>query len=119
MPERSSGGAGRQRRKKFLTAEQKYELWTAMVRGDATQRQLADRWGVDRTTVAKVAQVAKHGALSALSASKPGKPGKPASDDPRELELGEAREEIARLTEAVTEQAIELALLRGKQRGAW
>ena len=116
MPERSSGGAGRQRRKKFLTAEQKYELWTAMVRGDATQRQLADRWGVDRTTVAKVAQVAKHGALSALSASKPGRPG---TVDPREQQLREAREEIARLTEAVKEQAIELALLRGKQRGAW
>ena len=115
MSERSSGGAGR-RRKKFLTVEQKYELWTAMVRGDATQRQLADRWGVDRTTVAKVAQVAKHGALSALEASKPGKP---TNDDPRDQELRQAREEIARLTEAVKEQAIELALLRGKQRGAW
>ena len=42
MTERSGGA--RQRRKKFLTVEQKYELWTAMVRGDATQRALADRW---------------------------------------------------------------------------
>lgn len=111
----SRGGAGG-RRKKFLTAEQKYELWTAMVRGDATQRELADRWGVDRTTVVKVCQVAKHGAVSALAASKPGKPG---AQDPREQDLREAREEIARLTEAVKEQAIELAMLRGKQRGAW
>jgi transposase len=115
MTERTSGG-GRGRRKKFLTAEQKYELWTALVRGDATQRQLADRWGVDRTTVAKVAQVAKHGALSALEASKPGRR---SEDDPREQQLREQRDEIARLTEAVKEQAIELALLRGKQRGAW
>lgn len=68
MTERSGGGRGR--RKKFLTVEQKYELWTALVRGDATQRQLADRWGVDRTTVAKVA---KYGALWALEASKPGR----------------------------------------------
>lgn len=115
MAEHGSG-AGRQRRKKYLTAEQKYELWTAMVRGDATQRELADRWGVDRSTVIKVSQVAKHGAVSALAASKPGKPG---ADDPREQDLREARAEIARLTEAVTEQAIELAMLRGKQRGAW
>lgn len=114
MTERSGGGGGR--RKKFLTVEQKYELWTALVRGDATQRQLADRWGVDRTTVAKVAQVAKHGALSALEASKPGRS---RVDDPREQQLREQQEEITRLTEAVKEQAIELALLRGKQRGAW
>jgi len=110
------GSGGRGRRKKFLTAEQKYELWTALVRGDATQRQLADRWGVDRTTVAKVAQVAKHGALSALEASKPGRPG---TVDPRDQQLRELQDEIARLTEAVKEQAIELAVLRGKQRGAW
>lgn len=111
-----SDGAGRQRRKKFLTAEQKYELWTALLRGDATQRELADRWGVDRSTVVKVSRVAKHGAVSALAASKPGKSGE---DDPRDQDLREAREEITRLTEAVKEQAIELAMLRGKQRGAW
>lgn len=110
-------GAPRGRRRKYLTAEQKYELWTALLRGDATQRELADRWGVDRSVVVKVARVAKHAALSALEASKPGKPG--TQHDPRELELREAHEEIARLTEAVKEQAIELALLRGKQRGAW
>jgi transposase len=86
-------GGDRQRRKKPLTAEQKCELWTALVRGDATQRQLADRSGVDRTTVAKVADVAKHGALSALTASKPGRP---TADDPHEQELREHREEIAR-----------------------
>ncbi|MBW3665922.1 MAG: hypothetical protein KY469_22810, partial [Actinobacteria bacterium] len=73
MAEHSRGAGGR-RRKKFLTAEQKYELWTALVRGDATQRELADRWGVDRSVVVKVSQVAKHGALAALEASKPGKP---------------------------------------------
>lgn len=115
MAERDSSAAGR-RRKKFLTPEQKYELWTAMVRGDATQRELADRWGVDRSVVVRVSQVAKHGALAALAASKPGKP---TATDPQAEELREAREEIARLTEAVKEQAIELAVLRSKQRGAW
>lgn len=111
-----NGGAGGRRRKKYLTAEQKYELWAAMLRGDATQRELADRWGVDRSTVVAVSKVAKHGALAALAASKPGRAG---VHDPREQDLREAREEIVRLTEAVKEQAIELAMLRGKQRGAW
>ncbi len=116
MAELDSGGGGRRRRRKVLTAEQKYELWTAMIRGDATQRQLADRWGVDRSVVVKVSQVAKGAALSALSASRPGRSG---AHDPREEDLRQAREEITRLTEAVKEQAIELAMLRGKQRGAW
>lgn len=116
MAEQSSGGAGRQRRKRFLTAEQKYELWTAMIRGDATQRELADRWGVDRSTVMKVAEVAKHGAVSALAASKPGKPG---VHDSRAQELRDAQAEIDQLTDTIKEQAIELAMLRGKQRGAW
>lgn len=113
MAEQSSG----RRRRKMLTPEQKYELWMSMVRGEGTQRELAARWGVDRSTVVKVAQVAKHGAVSALEASKPGKPG--GAHDPRAEELRAAQAEIAQLTDVVKEQAIELAMLRGKQRGAW
>jgi transposase len=107
----------RRRGKKMLTAEQKYELWMSMVRGEGTQRELADRWGVDRSTVTRAAEIAKHGALSALEASKPGKPG--STSDPHAEELRTAQAEIAQLTEVIKEQAIELAVLRGKQRGAW
>lgn len=114
MTEQRTRGGGGRRRKKFLSPEQKYELWTALVRGDQTQRELADRFGVDRSTVIKVAQVAKAAALSALAASRPGGAGDPKAD-----ELRAAEAEIAQLTDVVKEQAIELALLRGKQRGAW
>lgn len=109
---------GKSRRgKKLLTAEQKYELWMSMLRGEETQRELATRWGVDRSTVIRAAEIAKHGALSALEAAKPGKPG--AVVDPRAEELRAAQAEIDQLTEVIKEQAIELAMLRGKQRGAW
>jgi len=113
MTERGEG----RRRKRMLTAEQKYELWLSMVRGEGTQRELAARWGVDRSTVIRAAEVAKHGALSALEAAKPGKPG--ATVNPHAEELRDARDEIEQLTEVIKEQAIELAMLRGKQRGAW
>ncbi len=86
-----------------------------MLREEATQRELADKWGVDRTTVVRVRQVAKQGALSALAASKPGG----ANDDGKHVELKAAEAEIARLTDTIKEQAVELAMLRGKQRGAW
>ena len=105
--------AGR-RRRRFLTPEQKYELWLAMVREDAIQRELADKWGVDRTTVVRIRQVAKQGALSALAASKPG-----GASEGTAVELKAAEAEIARLTDTIKEQAVELAMLRGKQRGAW
>ena len=107
----------RRRGKKMLTAEQKYELWMSVVRGEGTQRELADRWGVDRSTVIRAAEIAKHGAIAALEASKPGKPG--GAGDPRAEELRAAQAEIDQLTEVIKEQAIELAMLRGKQRGAW
>lgn len=105
--------AGR-RRKRFLTPEQKYELWLAMIRDDASQRELAEQWGVDRTTVVRIRQVAKQAALSALAASKPG-----GASDGKDPDLKAAEAEIARLTDTIKEQAVELAMLRGKQRGAW
>jgi transposase len=104
--------AGR-RRKRFLTPQQKYEIWLELVRGETTIAEAADRVGVDRSTVMKLRTVAKDGALEALSASRPGaRPGKP---DP---ELVAARAEIARLTETIKEQAVELTMLRGKG-GRW
>ena len=69
MSERSSGGAGR-RRKKFLTVEQKYELWTAMVRGDATQRQL----GIEANPVGAQAHEVERRARSGRPGVHPGPP---------------------------------------------
>jgi hypothetical protein len=39
-----------------------------MGRGEGTQRELAERWGVDCSTVTRSAEIAKHGAPSALKA---------------------------------------------------
>ncbi len=104
------GGAGR-RPKRFLTAQQKYEIWLGLVSGELTQSQAAERWGVDRTTIARIRQVAKEGALAALAESKPGR--RANGEDP---ELVAARKEIERLGEAVREQAVELVALRTKSR---
>ena len=112
MEDRGTDRAGR-RRKRFLTPQQKYEIWLELVRGETTIAEAADRAGVDRATVMKLRTVAKDGALDALSASRPGaRPGKP---DP---ELAAARAEIARLAETIKEQAVELTMLRGKG-GRW
>jgi transposase-like protein len=104
--------AGGRRRKRFLSPSEKYEIWLALVRGECTTREAADRAGVDRSTIMKVRQVARQGALDALAASRPGV--KAGAKDP---ELAAAEAEIARLSEALKEMGVRLMLHEGK--GRW
>lgn len=98
------------RRKRFLSPSQKYEIWIALVRGEMTTREAADRAGVDRSTIMKLRAVARQGALDALAASRPGvKAG-------RDPELAAAEAEIARLSEALKEMGVRLMLHEGKDR---
>ena len=110
-PGRSAGSAGGRRRKRFLSPSQKYEIWLALLRGELSTVEAADRAGVDRSTIVKLRTVAKQGALDALAASRPGvRQGGP---DP---ELAESRAEIARLSEALKEMGVRLMLAEGKER---
>jgi len=100
----------RQKPKRYLTAEQKYELWLAVIRGEATAAEAAARAGVDRTTVVTIKHVAKEGALAALAASRPGKKRSAAEiSDTNRLEA-----EVTRLSEAIKELSIENVSLRSK-----
>lgn len=107
MAQEQGGGHRRRRR---LTPQEKYQVWCEIVAGQGTQREIADRWGVDRSTVVHIVKLAKQGALDRLATSRPGRPGKSAAD----LALEDARAEIARLRATITEQAVELHLFRGK-----
>ncbi len=110
MAEQQRGrGGGRRRR---LTPQEKYQVYLE-VAGGGSQREVADRWGIDRSTVVHICKLAKDGALGKLASSRPGRPGK----SPEEAALDDAEAEIARLREALAEQAVELHLYRGK--GRW
>lgn len=99
------------RAKRFLTAEQKYDLWVRMLSGQITQSAAAAEAGVDRTVITRIRAVARDGAIAALQASKPGR----AAQSREELSRIAALEaEVARLQQTVVEQAVELAVLRGK-----
>lgn len=102
--------AGR-RRKRMLSAAEKYEIWLALVTGECSQNEAAERWGVDRSTVARIRTTAKEGALAALAESKPGR-----RRDEVDPELAAARAEVERLGTTVKEQAVELVALRAKSR---
>ena len=109
-----SNGRGRRRRKRMLSAQEKYQIWQQLLTGELSQREAAQRWGVDQTTIMRIRKVARESALAGLAASKPG-----LRRQAEDAELAAARAEISRLEETVKEQAIELVALRGKQHGAW
>ena len=104
------------RRKRVLSAQEKYQIWQQLLTGELSQRQAAEQWNVDPTTIMRIRRVGREGALSALAQSRPGvRAGSGAAD----AELVAARAEIVRLEETVKEQAIELVALRGKSRSGW
>ena len=102
---------GRKPRRR-LSASEKYEMWVSILTGQATQREAADRYGVDRSTVVSACRTAKQGALDALAAAVPGRPGQ----SPEAAALAVARAEVERLRATVAEQAVALHLHEGKAR---
>ena len=103
--------SGRRGRRRFLSPVQKYEAFVQVLTGEMTVAQCADHWGVDRSTIMRARDVAKKGALGALASSRPG-----ARADGADPELVIARDEAARLGEALKEMAVKVTLLEGKER---
>ncbi len=84
------------KKRRGLSASEKYEMWISVLCGQATEREAADRHGVDRSTVISACRTAKQGA--------------------RDAQLAAAKEELERLRATVTEQAVALHLHEGKAR---
>ncbi len=101
----SNSAVNQRKQRRLLSPAQKYELYVSVLSGQQTQRDAAQKWKIDRTTVTTICRTAKEGALEALSA-RPGRPGK----TPEQVELEEARAEAERLRATVAEQAVALHL---------
>src|SRR5699024_4752410 len=106
----SSAASSAQRKRKKLAPSQKYEIFTSVLTSSATQRELAETYGVDRTPIRTICATAKSGAIDALTAAVPGRRGRSAE----QIELDDAKAEIERLKATVLEQALSLHLERGK-----
>jgi transposase len=102
------------RAKRFLTAEQKYDLWQRMLTGQITTVQAAAEAGVDRSTVMTLRKTARDGAIASLQASRPGRPKQSRAET---TEIARLTAEVGRLSAVIVDQAVELAALRGK--AAW
>jgi predicted DNA-binding protein (UPF0251 family) len=71
QPETNPGPQARKR----LAPSEKYEIFVQVFTQQATQREAAEKFGVDRSTVVHICRTAKQGALDALAVSVPGRPG--------------------------------------------
>ena len=106
-----SGERGGRRRRRLLSPAEKYEAFVQVLTGEMSVAECADHWGVDRSTIMRAREVAKRGALDALASSRPG-----TRADGVDPELVMARDEAARLGEALKEMAVKVTLLEGKER---
>lgn len=89
------------RKRRRLSRSEKYEIFVSVLTGQATQREAADRFGVDRSTVVSACRVARQGALDALAAAVPGRPGCPGEQ--AAVEAAQIEIEIERLRATETE----------------
>lgn len=96
--------------RKRLAPSVKYEVFTSVLTNQATPAELASKHGVNRSTIKTICASAKQGALEAL-ATKPGRKGQ----SPEAAELEEANQRIARLEKTLSEQAMQLHLIEGKE----
>ena len=111
VPSTSAGGRPARKPRTRLAPSQKYEVFTAVLTTSATQRELAERYRIDRSTIQAICRTARQGALDALAAAVPGRPKQQSAE---QAELVEARERIVRLEKTIAEQAMRLHLIEGK-----
>lgn len=105
---------GKRRGRRQLTPEEKWQLFLEVTSQQLTQADAARKWGVDVSVVIRLRRLAKDAALAAFAASRPGR-----MLSPEQVELEELRQENARLSEALKELAVELSLVRGRQRSGF
>jgi len=105
---------GRRRTRRQLTPEEKWEVFLEVSSQELSQADAARKWGVDVSVIVRLRALARNAALAAFASAKPGRP---ASAETVELEL--LRAENDRLSEALKEMAVELTLLRGRQRSGF
>ena len=99
-----------QKTRRRLAPSEKYEMFVSVLTGQATQREAAAKWGVDRSTVVHVCRTARQGALDALAVLGAGA----ARAERVRGSAGPRRAEIGRLRATVTEQAVAMHLHEGK-----
>ena len=97
---------GRKRRK--INPEEKLEIFLEVQKGNVTKAEVMRRHGIHSAELARIEKRGREGALAGLKEDRRKKP------DPDKEAL---EREVSRLKEALTEQSVEVTLLRKKVNG--
>ena len=95
-------------RRKRLTPQDKLEIFLEVQKGNVTKAEVMRRHGIHSAELARIEKRGMEGALTALKEDRRKKP------DPEKEALAN---EVARLKEALTEQSVEVTLLRKEVNG--
>lgn len=111
QPSSSAGNSGRKKRR-FLSAEKKYQVFLEAQRGQVPVGDLLRREGLYSTDLARIQKKVQEGALERLG-DRPGKRKKTVSDS----EYARLKKELEEKERVMAEMAVELAILRKKTNG--
>ena len=100
------------RKRRFLSAEKKYQVFLEAQRGEAPVGELLRREGLCSTDLARIQRKVKEGALQSL-AQRPGRSKKTVSEEEYEV----LKQELEEKERVMAEMAVELAILRKKTNG--
>jgi len=106
--ERSAAMEEGARKRRRLTPDEKLEIFLEVQKGNVTKAEVMRRHGIHSAELARIEMRGREGALAALKED----PRKKPDPDKEALE-----QEVTRLKEALTEQSVEVTLLRKKVNG--
>jgi len=99
-------------KRRFLSAEKKYQIFLESQRGEAPVGELLRREGLYSTDLARIQRKVKESALQGL-AKRPGRSKKTVSEEEYDL----LKQELQEKERVMAEMAVELAILRKKTNG--
>jgi transposase-like protein len=111
QPSSSAANSGSKKRR-FLSAEKKYQVFLEAQRGQTPVGDLLRREGLYSTDLARIQKKVQEGALERLG-DRPGKRKKTVSDS----EYARLKKELEEKERVMAEMAVELAILRKKTNG--
>jgi len=109
--EESRDSKGKKKRR-FFSAEKKYQIFLEAQRGEKPVGEILRREGIYSTDLARIQKQVKEGALERLSARPGAKPKMVPAEDYETL-----KRELEEKERALADQAVELAVLRKKTNG--
>ena len=109
---KSETSGGQKGKRRYLSAEKKYQIFLEAQRGDQTLAEILRREGLYSADLARIREQVKEGALTRLSA-RPGRKAKMVTQE----EYDALKRELEEKERAMADMSVEVTILRKKTNG--